>query len=308
MDEPLLSVVMPMHNARLFVDESIRSILNQTLQDFHFIILDDASTDGSHEIVQQWARRDSRIEFHQSESCLGLTGSSNLIVSKVKTPFVARMDADDISHPDRLKRQVELLQQRPDIGAVGTLCTGIDASGREIRPRDRWRVVRRSRYVPFSHGSATFRKDLFDAIGGYRVCHGAGEDQDLFTRMAHVATVVTLPDALYSYRYHTSNATFHTSLVSIKQNGNGNGHNLAAYYMLGAMSLWAGQKPQVLKHMLNEPSLKWTPHTLLTLASAAWGSVHPESLKSFLRILIRSRDMMAGLSVKEGRPYKWRLK
>ncbi|HSE23722.1 MAG TPA: glycosyltransferase family A protein [Pyrinomonadaceae bacterium] len=308
MNEPLVSVVMPVHNARLFVDESIRSILNQTLQEFHFIILDDASTDGSHEIVQQWARRDSRIEFHRSESCLGLTGSSNLIVSKVKTPLVARMDADDISHPERLKRQVELLQQQPDIGAVGTLCTGIDSSGREIRPRDRWRVVRRSPYVPFSHGSATFRKSLFDAIGGYRECHGAGEDQDLFTRMARVATVVTLPDALYSYRYHTSNATFHTSLMSIKQNGNGNGHNLAAYYMLGAMSLWAGQEPQVLKHMLDEPSLKWTPHTLLTLASAAWGSVHPGSLKSFLRILIRSRDMMAGLSVKEGRPYKWRLK
>jgi len=308
MNEPLVSVVMPVHNARSFVDESIRSILNQTFQDFHFIILDDASTDGSSEIIERWVTRDSRIEFHQTETCRGLTGSSNLIVSKATTPLIARMDADDISHPDRLKRQVELLQRQPEIGAVGTLCTGIDAAGREIRPRDRWRVVRRSRYVPFSHGSATFRKEVFDAIGGYRECDGAGEDQDLFTRMAHVATVVTLPDVLYSYRYHTSNATFNNSLISIKQNGNGNGHNLAAYYMLGAMSLWAGQKPQVLKHMLNEPSLKWTPHTLLTLASAAWGSAHPGSLRSFLRLLIRSRDTIAGLSVKEGRPYKWRLK
>jgi glycosyltransferase involved in cell wall biosynthesis len=308
MNDPLVSVVMPVHNACSFVDESIRSILNQTLQDFHFIILDDASTDGSSEIIERWVSRDSRIEFHQTETCLGLTGSSNFIVSKVTTPLVARMDADDISQPDRLQRQVELLQRQPEIGAVGTLCTGIDAAGREIRPRDRWRVVRRSRYVPFSHGSATFRKELFDAIGGYRERDGAGEDQDLFTRMAHVATVVTLPDVLYSYRYHTSNATFNNSLISIRQNGNGNGHNLAAYYMLGAMSLWAGQKPQVLKHMLNEPSLKWTPHTLLTLASAAWGSVHPGSLRSFLRLLIRSRDTIAGLSVKEGRPYKWRLK
>ncbi|HET6863385.1 MAG TPA: glycosyltransferase family A protein [Pyrinomonadaceae bacterium] len=308
MNEPVVSVVMPVHNARDFVDESIRSILGQTLQDFHFIILDDASTDGSNEIIEKWAKRDSRIEFYKSERCLGLTGSSNLIVAKARAPIVARMDADDISHPDRLKRQVELMQRNPDIGAVGTLCIGIDAFGREIRPRDRWRVVRRSRYVPFSHGSATFRKDLFDAIGGYRECNGAGEDQDLFTRMAQVSTVVTLPDVLYSYRYHTSNATFNNSITSIKQNGNGNGNNLASYYMLGAMSLWAGQKPQVLKHMLNEPSLKWTPNTLVTLASAAWGSFHPGSLRSFLRLLIRTRDMVAGFSVEEGRPYKWRLK
>jgi len=308
MTETLVSVVMPVHNARPFVDESIRSILNQTLQNFHFIILDDASTDGSNEIIERWLSKDSRLEFHQTDTCLGLTGSSNLVVSKATTPFVARMDADDISHPDRLKRQVELLQRNPEIGAVGTLCTGIDASGREIRPRDRWRVVRRSRYVPFSHGSATFRKDLFDAIGGYRERHGAGEDQDLFTRMAQTSTVVTLPDVLYSYRYHTNNATFNSSLISIKQNGNGNGHNLAAYYMLGAMSLWAGHRPQVLKHMLDEPSLKWTPQTLVTLASAAWGSFHPDSLRSFLRVLIRTRDVMAGLKVREGRPYKWRLK
>ena len=308
MNQLLVSVVMPVHNARPFVEESIRSILNQTLQDFHFIILDDASTDGSTEIIEKWVRRDSRLEFHRSERCLGLTGSSNFIVSKARTSLVARMDADDVSHPDRLKRQVELMERNPDIGAVGTLCIGIDALGHEIRPRDRWRVVRRSRYVPFSHGSATFRRDLFDAIGGYRECHGAGEDQDLFTRMAHASTVVTLPDVLYSYRYHTSNATFNNSIISIKQNGNGNGDNLAAYYTLGTMSLWAGQRPQVLKHMLNEPSLKWTPHSLVTLASAAWGNVHPGSLRSFLRALIRTRDMMAGLSVKEGRPYKWRLK
>jgi glycosyltransferase involved in cell wall biosynthesis len=300
-----LSVVMPVRNAQAFVEESICSILNQTLKDFHFIILDDSSTDGSDEIIRQWAERDSRIEFCQSRQCLGLTGSSNFVVSKVKTPLVARMDADDISHPERLKRQVEILRQNPTFGAVGSLCVGIDAAGRKVRPRDRWRIVRRSRYVPFPHGSAIFRKDLFDAIGGYRECPGAGEDQDLFTRMAQSACVVTLPDVLYSYRFHTTNTTFNTRITSIKQNGNG--QNLAAFYTLGAMSLWAGQRPQVLKHMLNEPSLKWSPRTALTLASAGWGSLHPGSLKSFLRFLIHTRDAMASLKVKEGKPYRWRL-
>jgi Glycosyl transferase family 2 len=239
---------------------------------------------------------------------LGLSHSSNFVVSQSRTPIIARMDADDVSHRDRLRQQWEIMQLKPDVAAVGTLCVGIDAAGREVRPRDRWRILRRSDYVPFPHGSAMFRKSVFDLVGGYRECHAAGEDQDLFMRMARKGLVVTLPDVLYSYRYHTQNATLSNGVLLIKQSHPHNGNELAAFYMFGAMRLWAGHKPMILREMLSKTSLKLNPQTLVTLASASWGSLHPGSLRSFLSLLIRTRDMIAGWQVKEGRPYEWRLK
>src|SRR6185436_6532143 len=151
------------------------------------------------------ASRDSRIRLFRSDRNLGLSGSSNFVVQKARSPIVARMDADDISHVDRFRRQWEVLQTRPDVVAVGTLCEGIDAAGRVTRPRDRWRLVRRSRYVPFPHGSAMFRRDAFNRIKGYDEQLSYGEDQEAFLKLTTIGTVVTLSDALYYFRYHADN-------------------------------------------------------------------------------------------------------
>ena len=303
---PLISVVMPVHNARAFLGESIRSILEQTLDDFEFVILDDASTDGSLELLQEWSRRDPRIQIHQSSKRLGLSGSSNAVVSKASAPIVARMDADDIAHPDRLRRQWNVIESRPDIAVVGTLCNGIDATGREVRPRDRWRLVRRSAYIPFPHGSAMFRREVFDQVGGYNETSTSGEDQDLFFRMAARGRVVTLPDVLYSYRYHSNNATLFNGTRAISENHSENGNALAAFYMLGAMRLWAGDPPMLLQPILEKKSLKWNPKTLMILVSAIWGHLSPPTLRIFLRSSIRARDLLASVRVKDGRPYEWR--
>src|SRR5688572_31181643 len=112
---PLISVVMPVHNALPFLGESIRSILEQTLNDFEFVIFDDASTDGSVEVLREWATRDKRIHLHEGKRRLGLSGSSNAVVSKARARIVARMDADDIAHPDRLRRQWDISNSRPDV-------------------------------------------------------------------------------------------------------------------------------------------------------------------------------------------------
>src|SRR5437773_5489572 len=102
---PLISVVMPVHNALPFLDESIRSILEQTLSDFEFVILDDASSDGSVELIREWSHRDTRIRLHESKKRLGLSASSNAVGSKAGATIVARRDADDVAHPARLTRQ-----------------------------------------------------------------------------------------------------------------------------------------------------------------------------------------------------------
>lgn len=303
---PQVSVVMPVRNALPFLNESIRSILEQTLQDFEFIILDDASTDGSTQLLREWARRDTRIQLHESRQRLGLSGSSNAVVSKAQAAIVARMDADDVAHPDRLRRQLHIIESRPDIAVIGTLCNGIDASGRVVRPRDRWRLVRRSSYVPFPHGSAMFRRAAFEAVGGYDEKAVRAEDQDLFARMSRKGRVATLPDILYSYRYHSSNATLLNGKLAIGENHSENGHALAAFYMLGAMRLWAGDPPLLLKPLLEQKSLRWNPQTLMVLGSAVWGHVNPPTLRAFLRLSIHTRDLLAGVRVKDGRPYEWR--
>ncbi len=298
---------MPVHNALPFLDESIGSILEQTLSDFEFVILDDASTDGSVEVLRQWSLRDKRIRLHESKKRLGLAGSSNAVVAKAGAPIVARMDADDIAHPERLRRQWNIIEGLPDVAVVGTLCNGIDASGREVRPRDRWRLVRRSVYIPFPHGSAMFRREAFDQVGGYDETSYGGEDQDLFLRMAARGRVLTLPDVLYSYRYHSSNVTLFNGTRAVGENHSQNGDALAAFYMLGAMRLWAGDPPMLLDPLLEKKSLKWNLKALMILAAAILGHISPSTLRVFLRSSIRARDLLASVLIKDGRPYEWRL-
>jgi GT2 family glycosyltransferase len=192
------------------------------------------------------------------------------------------------------------------VAVIGTLCNGIDASGREVRPRDRWRLVRRSVYIPFPHGSAMFRREVFDQVGGYDENASGGEDQDLFSRMAARGRVLTLPDILYSYRYHSSNATLFNGRRAVGENHSQNGNALAAFYMLGAMRLWAGNPPMLLRPMLEKKSLKWNLKTLMILVSAILGHVSPPTLRVFLRSSIRARDLLASVRVKDGRPYEWR--
>ena len=298
---------MPVHNAVPFLNESVKSILNQTLSNFEFVIFDDASSDGSLELLREWSRRDKRITLYESKQRLGLSGSSNAVVSKARAPIVARMDADDVAHPDRLSRQWDIMARHSDVVLIGALCNGIDATGREVRPRDRWRLVRRSSYIPFPHGSAMFRRSVFDEVGGYDEGSLVAEDQDLFARMAKCGRVLTLPDVLYSYRYHSNNATLFNGSRAVGENHSENGNGLAAFYMLGAMRLWAGNPPKLLGPLLKKKSLHWNHLTLMVLASAIWGHLSPPTLRAFLRTSIRARDLLASRRIRDGEPYEWRF-
>jgi glycosyltransferase involved in cell wall biosynthesis len=310
-EQAQISVVMPVHNAAPFLNESINSILNQRFSRFEFVILDDASSDGSKQILRDWQKRDTRIRVFEVEKKLGLSGSSNLVVSKAVAPLIARMDADDISHPDRLLKQWNVMQKQRDIVAVGPLCDGIDAHGEFTRPRDRWRLVRRSSYIPFPHGSAMFRRETFDAVGGYQEHFAGGEDQDIFFRMRQHGRVVTLSDVLYRFRYHSFNSSLQSGERGVKaviDRHSSNGNDLSALYLLGAMRLWAGERPEVLHHMLAKKSWHWNFGTLSAIALSTWGNISPTTLRFSLRSLIRARDLLAGIVVKDGRVYEWRFK
>jgi len=305
---PTLSVVMPVHNAAPFLDESIRSILKQSIRDFEFVILDDASSDKSPELLRRWEQRDSRIQLYRSDLQLGLAGSSNLAVSRTSAPIVARMDADDISHPERLARQLEVLKCDRDVVAVGTLFEGIDGIGRAIRPRDRWRLWHSPQYIPFPHGSAMFRRAAFDAVGGYQEL-SVGEDQDFFLKLTRMGRVVTLPAALYHFRYHASNTTLFAESNAIDlaaQNFPRHGDKLATLYLCGAMRLWSGQSPNVLSRLIASKALGWDLRSAAILAWALSGSASPAALRFLMRRVIRIRDLLSSFKINEGTPYEWR--
>lgn len=120
MNEILVSVVMPVYNAERYLCSAVESILNQTYSNFEFIIIDDCSTDNSYELLNNFADRDSRIKLFRNEINLKLPKTLNFGLSQANGDYIARMDADDISHEDRLEKQVRFLNDHPDIHVCGT--------------------------------------------------------------------------------------------------------------------------------------------------------------------------------------------
>jgi len=297
---------MPVHNALPYLSQSIECILNQTLTEFEFVILNDGSTDSSATVLRDWKEKDPRISIYESTRQLGLSGSSNLVISYSRAPLIARMDADDLCEPDRLRRQWEVMRDNTDIAAVGTLCDGIDDTGRRVRPRDRWRISRRSAFPPFPHGSVMFRRSVFERIGGYRMDCEEPEDQDLFRRMFGQGLVVTLPEVLYHYRYHLQSWTAMNETTSIAADRNSR-EKLSSLYTTGAVRLWAGHSPAILRELITDDSLRWSFYKLLITVWASWGSLHPQSLRSLALLTLTMRDRLAGTRVSDGRFYQWRF-
>ena len=123
---------MPVYNAANFLPQAIESILNQTYSHFEFIIIDDASKDNSWKIIKQYARKDNRIRGYKNHINLGVSLTSNIGTSKVKGKFLVRMDADDISFPDRIEKEIKFLLSNPGIVAVGGQCAIIDEYNHSI--------------------------------------------------------------------------------------------------------------------------------------------------------------------------------
>ena len=332
---PLVSVVMPVHNGLPYLQESIQSILNQTLEDFEFVILNDGSTDETGAVLGELAQKDRRLRVFESQRNLGPAGSSNYVVQQASAPLIARMDADDVAHPDRLQRQWEIFQEHAGVQLVGTLWEGIDVRGTRVRPRDRWRLVRRSPFAPFPHGSIMFRRQAFDRIGGYREACAFWEDLDLYLRMATTGQVAVIPDVLYHYRFHLngSRLVFQTEQVEkavglmyrcINEHRAGRDYNPlliemekekraqqklhpAVFTSIGSSRLWSGHSPAVLNSLWHRGALTWDSATALALVWAAWGALSPSSLRLSIRSITRARDLVATRRLENRRLHEWRF-
>jgi len=322
---------MPVRDAGVFLADSLRSILDQTCPDFEFVIRDDGSVDDSTEILRHWAARDRRIKLFVGNRSLGPAESSNWVVRHSSSALVARMDADDISHPERLERQLAIFLAQPETVLVGTLWEGIDPEGRKVRPRDRSRLSRASRFAPFPHGSIMFRRDAFEQAGGYRRESNYWEDADLYLRLAPLGRLLVLPDALYLHRASRLSTRLTSRQEEVEQAvdrmyrsltdsatvtaGPGESANRPqarpakvlprVFVSLGSTRLWAGERTDVFTRLCRRAVLRFNAETMAVLVWAVWGAVSPRSLRFVLKSLIRLRDFAVRHRYPDGQPCPW---
>jgi glycosyltransferase involved in cell wall biosynthesis len=208
---PLLSVVMPVRNGARWLGEAIDSVLQQTFSELELLVIDDASTDQTPQILTEWSRRDGRIRVLRQHD-RGLVAALNYGLAEARGPLMARLDADDLAAPERLERQIRILDNDPRIGLLGSWAQRIDEHGQsrgnlrpETRPEKLVDILTHAN--PFIHSSITLRTEIARGLGGYRAVFEAAEDYDLWLRMSEVTSLANLPEPLVQYRRHGSNVT-----------------------------------------------------------------------------------------------------
>jgi hypothetical protein len=209
---PAISILMAVHNGEKFLREALDSMLGQTFADFEFIIIDDGSTDGSRQILQEYQSRDARIRVI-TQANQGLPASLNRALQEARAPLVARMDADDISLPDRLQLQFTHMQQNPDTTVLGTWFVGMDEAGRPTReyelPTTSWMIEwEMCRRCVLGHPTVMARRDVLKGLGGYDNQLRYGQDYDLWLRVLRAGgSLANLPVKLLRYRESAQSAS-----------------------------------------------------------------------------------------------------
>ena len=200
-----VSVVMSVYNGEKFLRESLDSILGQTHALFEFIIVNDYSLDMTGPILRSYAQQDNRVKIIENEANLGLTRSLNKAIKESKGEYIARQDADDVSHPERFARQVYFLETHPQVALLGTSGLLISDAGRVLRiekvntnqAKLRKSLIQRNQFI---HGSVMLRKSCLESIGLYCEELIYGQDYDLFLRIAEKYSVANIEEPFYSYR------------------------------------------------------------------------------------------------------------
>lgn len=205
MNEPLVSIIMGVYNEQKTIEYCIESILSQTYSNWEFIICDDCSTDETFAILKKYEEKDARFKILHNEKNLRLAASLNHCLSVAEGKYVARMDADDASLPERLTKQVEYLETHPEVDVVGCARIIFDENGERgirsgIEVPSKEDLLKDS---PFAHPTIMMKKSVYDALGGYTVSEQTmrAEDLDLWFRFFAVGYVgYNMPDVLYRYR------------------------------------------------------------------------------------------------------------
>jgi glycosyltransferase involved in cell wall biosynthesis len=208
---PKVTVLMPVYNAARFVREAMDSILGQTFTDYEFLILDDGSTDESVEIIGSYP--DERIRLVRNERNLRLAATLNRGLALARGEYVARMDADDISLPERLAKQVAFLDAHPDIGICGTWAQAFgEAHFQIIHPADNERIRAKLLFdSALVHPAVLLRRE---ALARHQLIYREFypiDDYDLWQRASRLFPLANIPERLLCYRV-TEQSAFHSAV------------------------------------------------------------------------------------------------
>ncbi len=212
MSNPKVSVLMCVYNGERYLREAIESILNQSFTNFEFIIVNDASTDNTPKIIKEYTKCDNRIRIFENKENLGLTRSLNKGIKLTKGVYIACQDADDISLPCRLEKQVKFLDRNEDIGALGAAVELIDEQGKSLNkiyiPTDHESLSCRLLINNcFSHSTLMARYNILVKLGGYNEKFKYAQDYDLWWRFSNVTKLSALPEIMVKKRHTNSSIT-----------------------------------------------------------------------------------------------------
>jgi len=204
-----ISVIMSVYNGERYLRGAIDSILNQTFSNFEFIIIDDGSTDSSADIVRNYI--DSRIRFIQQKN-EGLAVALNRGIELAKGKYIARMDADDISHPDRLRLQYDYMRNHNDVDILGGQAYLVDGNGavvgEKLKPTAPEVIRRAIEYAsPLIHPTYLVKANVYHELGGYRVHFPVGQDYDFLLRAFDAGkSIANIDQYLLYYRVNTKSS------------------------------------------------------------------------------------------------------
>ena len=200
---PAISVLMPVYNAEMYVGEAIGSILNQTHQNFEFLIFNDGSTDRSAEVIE--SIRDARIRFFNYEQNSGYVKHLNYGIQLAEGKYIARMDADDISHPERFAKQISFMEANPEVGVCGTWydLTGDSSYIVKVASGHDELIINLLLNSVFGHPSVMMRTKVLHQHGMlYDEGYMPAEDYKMWVEFSRVSHLANLCEVLLHYRLH----------------------------------------------------------------------------------------------------------
>jgi glycosyltransferase involved in cell wall biosynthesis len=259
MSNPDVTVLLCVYNDERFLEAALAGLVAQTFRNFELLVVNDASTDRTPRILDDFARRDRRVRVHANDANLGLTRSLNVGLSLARGRYIARHDSDDVSSPDRIARQYKRLRDDPSLGLVGSAYRVVDARGRSLavhrQPVEdseiRWQLLFHN---AFCHSSVMARRDVIERVGGYDERLVCAQDFDLWVRVSRAARCANLLRPLVAFR--TNDAGVSATRRTLQQH---TADRIAAR-QIAALT----------------PNLEWTPNEIRTLRD--WFYAFPERL------------------------------
>jgi len=200
---PAITVLLPVYNAEAFIGEAVKSVLEQTYTDFELLIINDGSTDSSKAIIQSF--NDPRIRLVENEKNLRLIATLNKGIDLARGKYIARMDADDISMPERLERQFQFMETHPEVGICGSAFHAFGKEEGTVRYPEKNEDIRMMMLyqTPFCHPAVIFRKETLVANRLYfnpEYLHA--EDYEFWVRAADYTNFANMHEVLLKYRIH----------------------------------------------------------------------------------------------------------